>query len=40
MDHMSDPRKIYKCPVDQCYKAYTTMAALNYHYELRHTGAR
>ncbi|XP_033642003.1 zinc finger protein 236-like isoform X2 [Asterias rubens] len=37
--HMTDCKQIYKCPVEQCYKAYTTMAALNYHYELRHTGA-
>ncbi|XP_033097797.1 zinc finger and BTB domain-containing protein 41-like isoform X2 [Anneissia japonica] len=35
--HQSHPKQIYKCPVENCLKAYTTMAALNYHYELRHT---
>ncbi|XP_071945655.1 uncharacterized protein [Antedon mediterranea] len=36
-EHQSHPKQIYKCPVENCQKAYTTMAALNYHYELRHT---
>ncbi|XP_072036963.1 uncharacterized protein [Amphiura filiformis] len=35
--HKLDPKQIYKCPVDLCDKAYTTMTALNYHYELQHT---
>ncbi|XP_071840021.1 uncharacterized protein [Apostichopus japonicus] len=38
--HGTDPKLIYRCPVESCIKAYTSMAALNYHYELRHTTNR
>ncbi|KAJ8021986.1 hypothetical protein HOLleu_39346 [Holothuria leucospilota] len=38
--HGTDPKLIYRCPVENCIKAYTSMSALNYHYELRHTTNR